>query len=178
VAKTKKPLPIQRLKEVLRYEPATGKFYRVGRSDQRTRSDKPAGALNTSGHRQIKIDGGFWLAHRIAWAFHYGEDPGDREVDHINGNRDDNRIENLRLATLEQQGGNRKVHRSNSSGHPGVHWSKKEGKWLAYIGGATGRRRLGLFKSKQEAVKVRRRAAEERWGEYAAHVCRVENLPE
>lgn len=74
--------------------------------------DRPAGVINGKGYWQVHVRYKSYLAHRLAWLLHYGEWP-TKQIDHINGIRGDNRIVNLREATLEQQ-------RANSRG-----WSKR-----------------------------------------------------
>jgi hypothetical protein len=96
-----KPLPpIERLRELLTYDPLTGIFTR--QSSRCSTAKKDPTRLISTGYLQIYIDGRECKAHRIAWALYHGEDPYPMELDHINRNRTDNRIANLRLATSSE----------------------------------------------------------------------------
>lgn len=86
-------------------------------------------------------------------------------VDHINGDKKDNRKENLRIVTQSNNGMNSKVSKNNTSGVPGI--SKYRDKWVAYITYKTERIYLGIFNTFEEAVTVRRNAEEKYFGEYS-----------
>src|SRR5258706_15140940 len=107
---TKKLIKHKRLLEVLTYDPETGQFFK---------RDKVAGHLNSKGYRRIFIDGRHYRAHRLAWFYMRRRWPR-REVDHINGDRDCNKISNLRLATSSQNGHNKPPSKRNKSGFKGV----------------------------------------------------------
>ena len=97
------------------------------------------------------MDGVSQYAHRLAWLYVHGVWP-PHEVDHINGDRSDNRIANLRLATRQQNSENRHGAQSNSkTGLVGVSWHKRAGKWQAHIRVKGRTRYLGLFESTQDA---------------------------
>jgi hypothetical protein len=87
-------------------------------------------------------------------------------VDHINGNRDDNRVENLRAATRSQNGMNRH-HKSRSSGCVGVYWHKRISKWQASIRKNSVDKHLGYFPSFLDAVAARRAAENRLFGDFA-----------
>lgn len=93
--------------------------------------------------------------------------PKDMQVDHINGNRLDNRKSNLRLVTLEQNRMNRGLNKNNKSGYKGVFWYKPLYKWCAYITVNTKRRHLGYFRDKKEAAFAYNKAAFDNFGEFA-----------
>jgi hypothetical protein len=100
------------------YDPATGAITRKGK-----RSDSVKGK-----YRIVGCKGGYTYAHRLAWRLHYGEWPAS-EIDHINGDSTDNRIENLRLADRAGNNQHRGKFQNNSSGEPNVSWDKKSGGW-------------------------------------------------
>lgn len=85
----------ERVLEVMRYEPDTGHFIRTTKTGQNTHVGDEAGHVDHEGYRRIWIFGRLWAAHRLAWLCVHGAMPCG-SIDHINGVRDDNRIENLR----------------------------------------------------------------------------------
>lgn len=142
------------------YDALTGKFLW---------RDEP-GTVAANGYRYIKVKGKMRLAHRMAWTFHYGEEP-DALVDHINGDRLDNRIENLRLATYSQNGANAKKHIHNTSGFKGVSRVLKNGRvtgqWQSSITVRNKQMHLGKFATKEEAHAAYLSAAREYHGDFA-----------
>lgn len=92
-------------------------------------------------------------AHRAVWAFHNGEWPAG-EIDHINGIRDDNGIENLRVATRNQNNRNRGAGKNNTSGYKGVSFHRQTGKWRSAIWVNSKRKSLGLFHDAHDAYKA------------------------
>jgi hypothetical protein len=110
---------------------------------------QPAGWLDADGYRRLRINGVKFLASRIAWMLVTGEDPGNREIDHKNTHRDDNRWSNLRLATHGQNQQNRKVLKNNLSGWKGV--SRNYPGWRATIYIDRVRRHLGTFATPEKA---------------------------
>lgn len=96
-------------------------------------SGKPAFTnINAKGYAQAKVWGNRYLAHRVAWVLHYGRPP-EFWIDHINGNRCDNRICNLRDVNPTQNGYNRSKNRNNTSGVKGVSYDKRHSKWKVRI---------------------------------------------
>ena len=84
---------LEQLRSELRYEPSSGRFFRL--------SGKEAGAYGGR-YARVRFHGTRYLAHRLAWYYAYGEDPGELQIDHINGDKHDNRIENLDLVTARE----------------------------------------------------------------------------
>ena len=141
-----------RLKELLQYDPNTGGFtWRVNRP--RVKAGCNAGTLDSKQYRRISIDAKVYLAHRLAWLYMYGEWPAT-ELDHINRNRNDNRIGNLRLAdrSINTQNCNQRV--DNVSGHRGVGWHKLSQRWRARISVRNKVVNLGSFHTFDEAVQA------------------------
>lgn len=93
--------------------------------------NKPAGSIHKTGYRHITWKGKPQKAHRLIFMLHHGYMP--QEVDHINGDRQDNRIENLRAADRSQNQCNRGHLASNTSGYPGVSWHSKTAKWVVRV---------------------------------------------
>ena len=113
-----------------------------------------AGTYDREGYLQIQINRKIYRAHRLVWLMLNGPIPVGMEMDHINGIKDDNRIENLRLATSSQNKHNQKKRRINKSGFKGVSWSKKMNKWSANICVKGKNRGLGFFDDKLDAAKA------------------------
>ena len=93
--------------------------------------DKPAGSIHKTGYRHITWMGKVHKAHRLIFMLHHGYLPP--EVDHINGDRQDNRIDNLRAANRSENQCNRPALASNTSGYPGVSWHKKSKAWCVRV---------------------------------------------
>lgn len=110
---------------------------------------KIAGGLHGSGYRNIKIGSVSYPAHRLMWIYHNGSIDENLQIDHINGIKDDNRIENLRLVTAQQNAYNRS--RLNAKGYS---WNKKDKKWQASIWLNGSLKYLGSFVDEQEARNV------------------------
>ncbi|EPA6882664.1 HNH endonuclease signature motif containing protein [Pseudomonas aeruginosa] len=118
-----------------------------------------------SGYRMVKFSWGKVGSHRIAFLMHHGFLPA--EVDHINGDPLDNRIENLRAATHAENLRNIKTSTRNTSGQKGVSWHKKSGKWSVGIR-LNGRwAHLGLFASYEDAVSCRKTAEQDIYGGFS-----------
>lgn len=108
-----------RLKELLHYEPGTGCFtWRLPSSVSKV-GDR-AGGSHGLGYRSIGVDYNKYLEHTLAWVYMTGEWP-ENEVDHINGEKSDNRWENLRAATRSENGHNKPAGRKSRTGFPGVY---------------------------------------------------------
>lgn len=119
----------ERLKAVLSYCPETGLF--VWLSGQRR--GFVAGGTDESGYWKITVEQRHHRAHRLAWLYVHGAHPA-HPIDHVNGDRQDNRIANLRSVPLAVNSQNlRKAKSNNRTGLLGVHWSKVNG-WIAKIG--------------------------------------------
>lgn len=162
-------LTLDQLKAELSYDPETGVFARLFRSDYpkkwNTRyAGKPAGALMKKGYRYIGIGDTFHYAHRLAWFWVHGEWPTE-QIDHINRLKDDNRIANLRLANNSQNNTNRPA--TGRSGIKGVHWYEPTQKWRARITLNRTEIYLGYFDTAEEAIKARNAAAVKYHSEFA-----------
>lgn len=159
-----KPLPsIEHLRQRLRYEPETGKLFRLdceGMPQQwRTRwvGKEAFTSVGGSGYFQGWIGGALHTAHRVAWAIHHGKWPTD-QIDHINGVKTDNRITNLREVSNQQNQQNATMRKNNTSGVTGVYWYKDGKKWHAQIRVGKKRMHLGYFDTLEEAAAVRKQA--------------------
>ena len=105
----------------------------------------------------IKILGKNRIAHKIAWFMYYGYWPKN-QIDHINGNPLDNRIENLRDVCIQDNHRNKSRFCSNTSGVTGVSWNNKKKKWIASIRTGPKPTYLGSFINKEDAIAARKEA--------------------
>ncbi len=151
--------PLAELKKLLNYAPDTGVFTWAAKPSKHISVGAICGKVLPSGYRSITVFKQAYYAHRLAYYISTEVDPGCFTVDHINLNKDDNAICNLRLATYSQQGANRSIQPNNTSGHKGVVWHKKAGKWWARIKIDKHQKSLGLFDTKEEAAAAYEKAA-------------------
>lgn len=112
---------------------------------------------NGDGYKVGTILGAKIYAHRAAWLICFGEGPG--VIDHINGNRSDNRIENLRSVSTAENARNSSIGKNNRSGHIGVNWCKATSSWRATIWLDGSQKHLGVFDRIEDAVRARAEAA-------------------
>jgi len=108
-----------------------------------------AGCMHKSGYRQIKFGQTMYPAHRIMWIYHNGSIDENMQIDHINGIKTDNRIENLRLVTAQQNCFNRSKLTAK-----GYCWNKAAQKWQATITVGKKNKHLGLFTNEEDARKA------------------------
>ena len=114
------------------YDAANGIFIWKFNGTRGIKAGDVAGSKMSDGYIMLSVSGKKVLAHRVAWFFSYGEFPYGH-IDHINRNKSDNRILNLRLASPEQNAQNRTKNSKNTSGYKGVTWHKRDKKWQAAI---------------------------------------------
>ena len=110
---------------------------------------KIAGCIHHSGYRNIRINNVIYPSHRLIWIYHYGAIDKDIQIDHINGIKDDNGIDNLRLVTCQENCFNRS--RLNAKGYS---WNKNMDKWQAHIWLDNKLKYLGLFTIEDDARKA------------------------
>ena len=145
-----------KLKELFTYSPETGLFCRLfSRGGEQFGSE--AGSLHPSGYVYITIDYKKYFAHRLAWLYVHGVMP-EFAIDHVNRERSDNRISNLREATALENQQNLPKRIDNSSGAIGVNWHKQSKKWRAEIRFMGKKIHLGLHGSFDDAVAARANA--------------------
>jgi hypothetical protein len=142
-------------------------YWRVART-KRLRVGDVAGYARACGRRTISIDGRLHYAHRLVYLYHFGTLPD--ELDHIDGNPGNNRVENLRSATRCQNQYNAGLRRDNVSGIKGVHWYKQTNRWRAVVRVDGKHRSVGYFKSLADACAAVRAYREARHGEFARSV--------
>lgn len=162
-------------RELLRYEPETGKLFWRKRGAHHfacnrdwfwkiwnTRwADTEAFATDhDKGYNVGILNKVHYRSHRVIWLMVTGDWPV-ADIDHINGDRKDNRWDNLRSVSRTENCCNSSIRSDNVSGVVGVSWSKSGKKWDAYISKDKKLHKLGLYSTKEEAVAVRKRAEKE-----------------
>lgn len=154
-------LSIERLRQVLRYEAETGNFYWIYRDTHKSNLGKNASIVRSHGYLNICIDGNYYYTHRLAWFYSHGEWPN--VIDHIDGEKTNNKLENLRSVSqrcnLENVLKPRKHNKSNLLGA----FKTKSG-FNSRLGYNKKSIYLGHFKTAEEAhnayVKEKRRLHE------------------
>jgi hypothetical protein len=148
----------QRVMELLHYDCETGVF-----TNRTTRGmaikDAVAGTISKNGYQHIVVDGCRVLAHRLAWLYVTGAWP-EKNIDHINRNRADNRFKNLREANQSENMQNAAVPSHSKSGVIGVCWDASKQRWMAHIKIQKKHIFLGRFREKDEAINARLSAEE------------------
>lgn len=154
---------LQWFHEHFEYSPETGSLkwkVRLGRAKQWSE----VGSKNASGYINLVINGRQFYAHRVIFAMMTGRWP--KEIDHVDGDKSNNRWCNLRECTRSQNNWNRDTYAQNTSGVVGVSPRTKYGDWQVAIRVSNSRIFLGYFKSFEEAVIARKNAELKYWGEF------------
>jgi hypothetical protein len=152
------------LREFLRYEPETGKLYWLPRDRRHFETQRACSTWNAvyPGREALTADNGDGYrigticqqkmrAHRVIWVIVHGEWP--EYIDHINGDRADTRLRNLRAVSHQENMKNQPRRRTNTSGRMGVSW--RDGKWIAYASVDGKQRQLGKFVAFEDACAAR-----------------------
>lgn len=153
------------LKEYYLFNSDTGEFTR-----KKHRVTKYVGEIAGkihNGYVRISHKNKFYSAHRLAWLYVYGFMP--KMIDHINGNRSDNRICNLREANHSTNAMNRKISTNNKCGVKGVRWAASNKKWRAQIVVSGKHIHLGMFLNINDAENAVVSARNQLHGEFANH---------
>ena len=140
----------EELLSILRYEPGTGLLFWVRPPRRGIRAGTQAGKY-AKGSLRVTYKGVSYGAHRIAWSIYYGSIPQDMDIDHKDTNPDNNRIENLRLATAAQNRANVAVSKRSVTGLKGAQWRPDRKKWSSRIAVDGKIKHLGYFNSPEEA---------------------------
>ncbi len=150
-----RPLPsLELLNIMFDINPQTGIFVRKNAHQNKIRAyqvGSVAGYKSIDGYIYIGVQGKTYRAHRLAYLMYHGFCREDMEIDHINGDRSDNRASNLRMATRKQNGENKAVYKNNSSGYKGVFWHAQAKKWVAQIYHNKSRKYLGVYETAELA---------------------------
>ena len=154
----------ERVEDLLKYR--EGKLYwrKLSCPKSRVVVGSEAGWVDSCGYIKIAIDGKTYQAHHLVYLMFKGYIP--KTVDHIDTNRENNKIENLRECTRQENCMNRSIHPNNTSGTTGVFWNKNDEVWHVKIGLNYKRLYLGSFKDKNEAISVALNAYNEHYGDF------------
>lgn len=161
---------IELLRSVLDYDRETGFLFWKARPESlfsrerlcrswnaRWAGKRALSATDSLGYFRGPIFGRNFRAHRVAWAIETGEWPA--QIDHINGDRSDNRFCNLRASSPAENAKNKRLNSNNSSGVLGVSWSVRDRRWVAQVMAGGKRINLGGFPSIKEAAAARAAAS-------------------
>lgn len=165
LARAQTKLTPERLRTLLHYDEATGRFTRLVDQGRYAAGGRAGTVDSHEGYRRVGVDGVLYREHRLAWLYVHGEWPA-LEVDHINGDRADNRFVNLRLATRIDNTRNRGRGRNNTSGIKGVS-RKAQNKWTATITLGGKNKYLGSFATREEAATAYASAVAKYYGAFA-----------
>lgn len=155
----------ERLHQLLHYDPLTGVFLWRVKPARPVTMGAVAGRTHKTGYRIIKIDARPYYAHRLAWLYMTGEWPS-ADIDHISGDKVDNRWANMRLATRSENAINRPAPTNNTSGIKGVYLTAN-GRWAAMIRVRGVLHHLGTYAAKEAAADARQRAETHHFGNFA-----------
>lgn len=160
----------KRLRELLEYDAKEGVLRWRVKQRNGSEAGSIAGCVDAAngGYRKIRIGQRLYLSHRLIWFMEKGRWPKE-EIDHINGDRSDSRLENLRLATRGQNRCNAKLPSTNTSGAKGIYWDKQLRKWRARVKYEGRKYYFGSFASIDEAAAAASAGRAQLHGKYANH---------
>lgn len=163
-------IPIQTVRENWTYNHETGILTWKIKPAQHVNIGDIAGCLDKStGYLRTQFRGKDYKNHRIIWAHFHGHWP-KHEIDHISGDKADNRIENLRDVTSRENQQNQRLYKNNKTGVVGVHWNKVTKKWRVTIKVNGKLKYLGSFiKTDFQDAVTARQAANVKYGYHVNH---------
>jgi hypothetical protein len=157
------------VKECFNYSPETGVLTRAKRTSNRVNVGDVSGYKNHHGYLMVQVGGVLCSVHRVAWMYVNGVWPSGH-LDHINRDRTDNKISNLRDVTPAENQHNSRIPKNNTSGHIGVNWNCEINKWVAKICLNCKQTYLGCFEKLEDAVLAYKTAS------LKMHPKRLENM--
>jgi len=167
-----------KLQELFLYDKETGNLYNKFTRNSRALKDAKAGYVVTYKsnkdnqcplqYQYLRIDRKSYRMHRLIWIYVYGNIPENMDIDHVNGNGLDNRLENLRLATRQENAKNRKITNNIKQGVFGISFYKNLNKWRAMIKNNGKLEHIGYFETKEAAIEARKNKEKE-YGFHSNH---------
>ena len=154
----------ENIRNFIKYNHVTGEFSWIKINTNSQKLTDKVGTIKTKGYGSVCFYSSSYLLHRVAWFLHYSEQPVI--IDHINGDKLDNRIVNLRNCTNKQNVINAKISKNNTSGITGVSYNKKRRTWDVNIKINYVKKHLGTSKDINTAKKIRKEAEIKYFGEY------------
>ena len=158
-------ITLSRLHELFDYKDGN-LIWKIDKS-RRVKAGDIAGSLNKLGYIEIGVDRRVYKAHRLIYFYHNGHLP--LSTDHIDGNKSNNKIENLRNATTSQNAMNRKISTKNSSGIKGVIWHKRDKKWVVQVKVNSKYHSFGYYDNKELAELMAIEATNKLHKEFSAY---------
>jgi hypothetical protein len=157
-----------KLENYLKYQPRTGNLIWIKPTTKASRVKKGdiAGFILSSGYRYVCVANKLYLAHRVCWYLKTGKWP-ENDIDHEDLDKANNKWKNIRNATDSQNKANTKIQKNNTSGHKGVSWHKRHGKYIASIEVRGKTIWLGAHASKELAAAAYAIAAKKHFGAFA-----------
>jgi len=144
------------LQSLFTYDKDTGELrFKYARGCRKANS--LAGTFH-DGYLRTKINKNNYMVHRLIWFMNYGFIDAKKHIDHINHNKLDNRLINLRLVEENINHKNKPMQKNNTSGYCGVYFNKKSNAWFTSIPLNGKNKYLGAFKDKEDAIKCRKEA--------------------
>ncbi|HFI6433393.1 TPA: HNH endonuclease signature motif containing protein [Escherichia coli] len=128
------------------------------KSRGRMKAGSIAGCPNDTGRIRVRLFGRWYKAHRIIWEMHNGPIPEGYEIDHLDHDPSNNRLNNFRLVLGKENAKNRPKNKNNTSGYIGVYWDKERKKWYSQIWVNYKCITLGRFDRMEDAIKARQEA--------------------
>lgn len=144
----------KQLKEQLKYNFDTGRFTRLTTASGNAKIGMMDDSIAATGYRRISILGKRYLSHRLVWLYITGSFPNG-VIDHIDGDKLNNRIHNLRDVSRLENNKNKKMSKYNTTGHNGVSVDKKSGRYVSYTTVNNRYKFLGHSDTLDEAIEKR-----------------------
>lgn len=154
-----------KFKDRLNY--SDGKLYWSNHEKNKGFKGKVCGGKNSCGYVVFRMEGKLYYSHRVIYSMFVGDVSGGF-IDHINGDRSDNRLENLRLVSRGENNKNSTISKTNKSGVTGVHFDKGTSKFRVQISLKNKTKHIGVYSDFNQAVKARKKA-EEKYGFHKNH---------
>lgn len=149
-----------------KYEYRDGQLYHRNQVRGRGRKGARVGAVSPRGYLVTSAFGRQRFVHRIVYEMHFGIIPPGMQIDHVDGDKLNNRIENLRLATASQNCANKRIGRPSKTGFTGVYWNRIVGRYTAQVTVNGETRSLGMYATAEEASAAYTAAAQSAFGEF------------